>query len=111
MMTDEKRRGECIYSTLEADPDLADIVAMFVDEMPARVATLTSHFDNKDWDGLRQAAHQLKGAAGSYGFAAISPSAGRVEAAVRHNEPEERIREAVAELVNLCSSTRSGQPR
>jgi histidine phosphotransfer protein HptB len=111
MMTDEKHVGTCIYSTLGADPDLAEIVAMFVDEMPARVVTLTRHFDNKDWESLRQAAHQLKGAAGSYGFEPISPSAGRVEAAVRNNEAEERIHEAVVELVNLCNSARCGQPQ
>ena len=101
---------EYVYSRLATDPDLRDIVDMFVEEMPGRVANLLSQLDAADWDGLRRTAHQLKGAAGSYSFDAISPSAGKVEAAVRDAEPEQRIREMVKELVDLCNRTRCGTP-
>ena len=83
---------------------------MFVEEMPERVASLLDHFNRKDWERLRQIAHQLKGAAGSYGFGAISPCAGRLEGVIRDSEPEERIHEAVMELVDLCGRIRCGQP-
>jgi HPt (histidine-containing phosphotransfer) domain-containing protein len=108
--TQSEAADEYIYSRLATDPDLCEIVEMFVDEMPGRVAALLDHLNAADWDGLRQTSHQLKGAAGSYGFATISPAAGRVESAVRDGMPEERIREAVSELVNLCGRVRSGQP-
>jgi histidine phosphotransfer protein HptB len=101
---------ECVYSRLGSDPDLGEIVDMFVEEMPGRVATIVGQLNAADWDGLRRTAHQLKGAAGSYGFDAISPSAGRVEAVVRDGEPEERIRAVVDELVDLCSRARRGSP-
>jgi histidine phosphotransfer protein HptB len=110
-MMQQPVRQTYIYSSLSADPDLAEVVAMFVDEMPSRIATLTGHLDTKNWDGLRHAAHQLKGAAGSYGFGPVTPSAGRVESAVRTGEPEERIREAVMQLVELCNSVRSSTPQ
>ena len=100
----------CIHSSLAGDPELGEIVEMFVEEMPGRVASLLEHLSRKDWDGLRQSAHQLKGAAGSYGFGTISPCAGRLEGVIRDNEPEERIRDAVMELADLCGRVRCGQP-
>ena len=109
-MTDITANVGFLYSRLAADADLGEIVDMFVEEMPTRVATLLEQVGTMDWEGLRRTAHQLKGAAGSYGFDAISPSAGRVEAAVRDGEPEQRIRETVQELVDLCKLARGGLP-
>lgn len=99
-----------IYSRLADDPDLGEIVEMFVEEMPERINALLSQLDATDWDALTRTAHQLKGAAGSYGFDALSPSAGKVETAVRNGEPEQSIRESVHELVELCNRVRSGVP-
>jgi len=101
---------ELVYSRLADDSDLRDIVELFVEEMPGRVANLLGQLEAADWDGLRRTAHQLKGAAGSYGFDAISPAAGKVESAIRDGEPEIRIREAVDELVDLCNRARVGSP-
>ena len=101
---------EYLYSGLAADPDLGDIVDMFVEEMPQRVATLSEMLHAADWEGLRRIAHQLKGAAGSYGFDPISPSAGRVESVIQDGESEQRIRETVEELIDLCNRARSGLP-
>jgi histidine phosphotransfer protein HptB len=102
--------GEYVYSRLAKDPDLAEIVDLFVEEMSGRVAALLGQLNAADWEGLRRTAHQLKGAAGSYGFDGISPIAGKVESAVRDGEAEERIRATVEELIDLCGRTRSGQP-
>ncbi|MBU4399903.1 MAG: Hpt domain-containing protein [Planctomycetes bacterium] len=109
-MIQEKTIEECIYSRLEGDSELADILCLFVEEMPARVAKLLLHLDEGNWEELRRTAHQLKGAAGSYGFEPLSPSANRVERAVRDNEPEEQIRESVLELVDLCGRVRCCVP-
>lgn len=103
-------KGEYVYSRLAGDADLGGIVDMFVDEMSGRVAALLDQLNTADWEGLRRTAHQLKGAAGSYGFDAISPCASKVESAVRDGEPEDRIRATVEELVDLCSRTRCGLP-
>jgi histidine phosphotransfer protein HptB len=99
-----------IYSRLASDPDLSDIVDMFVDEMPGRVEAIRKQCTEANWNDLQRTAHQLKGAAGSYGFDALSPSAGRVEAAIRQHEPEDRVRAAVEELISLCNRTRPGVP-
>jgi histidine phosphotransfer protein HptB len=102
--------AECVYSRLGGDPDLADIVEMFVEEVPGRLEIMRDHLSKGDWQGLGRVAHQLKGAAGSYGFDVVSPIAGRIESAVHDGEPEEQIRAAVAELVEVCGRVRCGLP-
>lgn len=99
-----------LYSTLGGDPDLGEIVELFVEEMPERVSNLLNLMESQDWDELRRAAHQLKGAAGSYGFGPISPAAAQVEDAIRSSDGEEQIRQTVEELVNLCSRAKAGAP-
>ena len=101
----------CIYSSLGGDPDLQGLIEMFVKELPKRADAILDHLNRKDWESVQRTAHQLKGAAGSYGFLSISPCAGRIEAAVRNGEPEEAIRKTVEELVGLCSRVRYGRPK
>ena len=101
---------EPLHSTLGNDPDLAEIVALFVDEMPDRVSALSAYLADGNWEDLRRAAHQLKGSAGSYGFESVSPVAARVEDAIRQGQPEEAIRTAVHALLALCNRVRAGAP-
>jgi HPt (histidine-containing phosphotransfer) domain-containing protein len=99
---------EFLYSTLAADPDLAEIVEMFVDEMPARIENLTNILAARDWPALTRLAHQMKGACGSYGFHPLTPAAARLEYACKEGHEEAAIQEAVAELVALCQKVRPG---
>ena len=101
-MDNQPQRVSPLYSDLGADPDLGDLVVLFVEEMPERIDLLLRHRDARDWENLRRTAHQIKGAAGSYGFGPISPLAGRLEQCLSRNEPEETIHAALAELVDLC---------
>ena len=99
-----------LYSSLAGDPDLAELVEMFVEEMPGRVEILLHQLETSDWDGLKRSAHQLKGAAGSYGFDYISPCAAKLEGTIHQRDPEELIRQTVSELVELCNRARRGTP-
>jgi HPt (histidine-containing phosphotransfer) domain-containing protein len=99
-----------LYSELATDPDLAEIVEMFVEEMPQRVAKLVQCYDQHDLENLGRAAHQLKGSAGSYGFMPITPAAAKLETLVRSQQDEDEILVALNELVDLCQSIRSGVP-
>lgn len=109
-MTAFSNSSSPLYSTLATDPDLGEIVQLFVEEMPNRTATLRDRLNEADWEGLRRVAHQLKGAAGSYGFEPITPAAARVEDAIRQSAPEDEIRQMVEELIALCNSARPGTP-
>ncbi len=97
-----------VYSRLAADPMLAELVSLFVEEMPDKIKAFEVQAKNRDWRQLARTAHQLKGAAGSYGFHAITPYAARLEAAARDAKQEESILLALDELLNLCMRIRCG---
>jgi CheY-like chemotaxis protein len=104
------QRPEFIYSSLAADPDLGELVDMFVREMPGRISTLQAQADTRNWEQLARTAHQLKGSAGSYGFDEITPCAAALEDALRDAQPEDRILAALNEVLSLCRRARSGTP-
>jgi len=99
------------YSSLAADPDLGELVEMFVQEMPDRINALETQAQSRNWEQLTRTAHQLKGAAGSYGFHEITPFAARLESAAREGRQEEEILSSLDELLDLCRRVRSGVPR
>ncbi|MBN2477382.1 MAG: Hpt domain-containing protein [Pirellulales bacterium] len=107
-MVNQATDTQPLYSSLGGDPDLGEIVDLFVEEMPDRIATLLHQAETSDWENLRRTAHQLKGAAGSYGFDPISPHAAKLEDAIRDGEPHQQIRCAVEELVEICKRARGG---
>ena len=99
-----------VYSHLAADPNLGELVEMFVQEMPDRINALETEARSHNWQQLTRIAHQLKGAAGSYGFEAITPYAVQLEIAARDGRQDEEILSALEELLNLCRHMRPGVP-
>jgi HPt (histidine-containing phosphotransfer) domain-containing protein len=99
-----------VYSSEADDPDLVEMIELFVDEMPDRIATIESHARNRDWLKLAQAAHQLKGAAGSYGFDILTPYAEKLLTEANEAKQEDRILAAIDDLAKLCRRMRSGVP-
>ncbi|MEJ2107439.1 MAG: response regulator [Acidiferrobacteraceae bacterium] len=53
---------------LVEEPDLADLVHRFVDQLPETVARIRAAYDANDNDGLRQQLHTLKGTSGNFGY-------------------------------------------
>ncbi|MDX1961887.1 MAG: Hpt domain-containing protein [Pirellulales bacterium] len=100
--------AELLFSSLAKDPDLGEIIEMFVEAMPSRVRDMQNQFDNQDWDQLARLAHQLKGAAGSYGFDQITPYAARLEKGIRNALPQHDIRKSYEELIDVCGRIRIG---
>jgi len=68
-----------IRSQLADDPQFAEILAGFVSRLPGRTVELCRLKQARDSKDLAQAAHKLRGAAGTYGLAAISTAAALVE--------------------------------
>lgn len=100
-----------VYSSLAVDPDLSELVDLFVGEMPERVDNLARLHAAGTRDELRRAVHQIKGAAGSYGFHAITPCAAQLEMSLKTDRPEEQILRELNELLSLCRRVRSGVPQ
>lgn len=99
-----------LYSNLSDDPDLSGIVAIFVEEMPDRVAAIERAFEAANWDIVQRLAHQMKGAAGSYGFDQVTPYAWRLELAARARNDHFELRNAFDEFVGVCQRIRTGTP-
>ena len=110
-MTSTTEATDFIYSEFGGDPDMADLVELYVDEMPEKVTTIQELAAAKDWDSIRRIAHQLKGSAGGYGFQPITEGAFRVEHAVKEDGSEEDILEALDELLDMCNRLRCGSQR
>jgi histidine phosphotransfer protein HptB len=107
-MTSVAQQIEPIYSTFGGDPVLGEMVELYVAEMPERIAALERAFAEADSATLRRNAHQMKGAAGSYGFDALTEFAAQLESAVRDGRPREQIQAALDELTNRCRRIRAG---
>ena len=101
-MSNVTRENAPIYSMLADDPDLYEIVMLFVNEMPTRINQLLNKFHEKNWDELEQTAHQLRGAAGGYGFGEVTPAAGKLEQSIKDRLTEEEIQQSLVELIELC---------
>ena len=99
-----------VYSTLGADPDLGELVEMFASEMPDRIDNLLRLYNGVDREEFRRAVHQIKGAAGSYGFHAITPHAARLELSLKTEQPEAQIQQELNDLLDLCRRVRAGVP-
>lgn len=92
-----------IHSEFENDPDLRDLVVLFVDELDRRVDAIRHAYHAEDVAELRRISHQLKGAAGGYGFDPIGDAAGRLEIELLHDEAElSALAERVEDLIACC---------
>ena len=101
-------RGRPLVSQFAGEPEMAELVELFVTELPGRVAALSAAWSEGRVNDVTRMAHQLKGASGGYGFPTIGEAAGKLEAQLRSMaRPDsgslERIRGEFAALVELCS--------
>ena len=94
---------EPVYSTLRRT-ELAELVDLFVNELPLRISVIEQLTSIGDREGLCRAAHQLKSSAGGYGYGDLCLYAGRVEALCRDRcTTEEQLGGAVDELIDQAS--------
>lgn len=91
-----------VRSEFADDPDMADLVEMFVSEMPDRIGALESCLREQRLGDLQSLAHQLKGAGAGYGFEPVSLIAGRLEASLKTNAELDAINAEVNELIDIC---------
>jgi signal transduction histidine kinase/FixJ family two-component response regulator/HPt (histidine-containing phosphotransfer) domain-containing protein len=68
-----------LRSELADDPDVGELVRQFAHALPARVEAIAAGAAARDGHGVARLAHQLKGAAGSYGYPLVSDVARQLE--------------------------------
>jgi HPt (histidine-containing phosphotransfer) domain-containing protein len=99
-----------LYSALAADPDLAELVELFVAEVPDRITAIQDAVSHHAWSKVAILSHQLKGAAGSYGFPELSRVARSLEVAAKEAPGEAAAGKIIEALWFLCGRLRSGTP-
>ena len=101
---------ERYYSGLAADADLAELVELFVDELPGRIADLRQALTAGNREMVARLAHQLKGAGGSHGFPQIGLPAWNLEQAAREEDCFHAAPAFLDELAAVCGRVRAGLP-
>lgn len=99
-----------IVSEFADEPEMLELIGFFVAEMPGWVERIESAWSRQRLGDLRRLAHQLKGAAGGYGFSLIGDTAAELEDRLEADADEaelEEIRELVDSLVDLCRRVRA----
>ena len=92
-----------LHSEFEMDPDLRDLVVLFVDELDDRITSIKGALEDDDHATLRRLAHQLKGSAGGYGFDPIGDAAARLEYELLGDQAElSTITERAEDLISTC---------
>jgi HPt (histidine-containing phosphotransfer) domain-containing protein len=100
-------QGPPLRSKYAHDPDMAELVRLFVDELPERLKAVSAAWEGQRLSDLKRLAHQLRGASGGYGYPTIGAAAGaledRIAGATTGAEPDlESIRKSMDELLDLC---------
>ena len=98
--------AEPIYSDFD-DPDMLELVELYVMEMPERIASIQNLWANNDLDGLRKFAHQIKGSGSSYGFDVLTSTAAKLELAIKNNSENDLVRKHMEELIDQCKRAKA----
>ncbi len=98
-----------IFSRYHADPDMAEIIAMFVAELPDRVLAMDEALQRGEYHQVQRLAHQVKGAGGGYGFDQITQSAAQLETAAKASDRGPTI-DALNAFRAVASECHAGGP-
>jgi CheY-like chemotaxis protein len=96
-----------VSTLLEADPDRADLIHKFVENLPSLLESLASACANQDWDGLKRRAHDLKSLGGGYGYMQLTEVAEKIEFECLSGDTE-NINPLIKELYLLLERIRQG---
>ncbi len=99
---------ETICSNFADGEDLTDLIDEFVAELEEDISSMRKAFENRDYDGLRRLAHQIKGAGGSYGYPMLTEAANVLEETAESNN-EAACMTSLDELAILCLAINQGR--
>ncbi|MHC4876921.1 MAG: ATP-binding protein [Planctomycetota bacterium] len=97
-----------LLSDFADDAEMMEIIEPFVLGLDERVGSMREAVNAHDYESLSCTAHQLKGAAGGYGFPSISDAARVVEVGAKTKETVGVLAEAVSTVASLCRGARLG---
>ena len=83
--------------TVVVDPEIKDIIPIFLENRHGDVRTILEALDRSDYETIRVLGHSLQGAGGGYGFYDITALGKSLNEAAKERNAEE-IRKLVGEL-------------
>ncbi|MCB9847858.1 MAG: Hpt domain-containing protein [Phycisphaeraceae bacterium] len=105
MSTDGTGAGP-IRSDFDNDPEMRELIDLFVSEMPTNASRLSDLFEGRQIEDLQRLASRIKGAAGGYGFGVIRDAARNLEEAIETIDDLDAMRDQVDQLIDLCQRTK-----
>lgn len=99
-----------IKSHLANDPEMAELLDLFLTELPKRVDSVMGAWRERELSTLRRIAHQMKGSCAGYGFPTLGAAAADVERTLDQGAPLDQIAGEVSELVDLCQRALQSRP-
>jgi PAS domain S-box-containing protein len=103
--------GEPLPSELADDPDMAELIEQFLNALPARIESMGQALRSQDFETLARTAHQIKGAAGGYGYPLITQAARELETSVKAREAVAVLQRQVEALRALCERALAASSR
>lgn len=115
---DGRNTDAAIHSTFANDPDMRELIELFVSELPGRIDEIRVAASSQDAESLRRLMHMLRGSCGGYGFAELGRLAGRIEealgcCAIQTPDGEgalDNVRAEVHSLIALCARVTAAAP-
>ncbi|MBX3408521.1 MAG: Hpt domain-containing protein [Phycisphaeraceae bacterium] len=108
----QPKPSDPIRSQYADDPEMRELVSLFVTEIPERMERMLDAFRHQQWENVHRIAHQLKGSSAGYGFPVVGDAAAKVEDLLRTGPvlDEERLTalaDSIKNLAVLCQSVRA----
>ncbi len=100
---------DTLTSDLLDDPDLAEIVVLFLDNLGEKLDGMTTCLAAGQLTDVARTAHQLKGAGGGYGYPSISVAARELELQAKQAGDLDAIHAALQDLTQICQRAIAGR--
>lgn len=93
-------------SEFAKDADMRELIDFFLGELPKRVQILEMSLQAGNVLEIERIAHQLKGAAGGYGYPIITDAAAELERSAKAKAAIETLESEVRAIAKLCARAR-----
>ncbi len=97
-----------LLDEIRDDPAFVELIADFVNALPARMDQLRIANEASDYETIQTIAHQLKGAGGGYGFDEITTVASVVESLAKSSPQgnRDKLTEQIERFAAICETAR-----
>lgn len=89
---------QVLYSTFKDDPIMSDLIDDYLSALSSQIEEIQRVISDTDYERLKVISHQVKGAAGGYGYPTISTEAAKLESLSKQGATKEELIASAEEL-------------